>query len=134
MPRIYDPPTFDDAKMLRDTYPQLFRVYADVHRERARAHELHDENGRSMERASWHDPRWLPVIAEELGEVARVICDHTPGGRTLEQLASSSILGDLAEAELVRSQLLGEVTQLAAMSCALLDALRLDLGLSLSRP
>ena len=52
-----------------------WRPYSDFHRERMRAHKKHEANGRSMEEAPWADLRWLPVLVEEVGEVARCICD-----------------------------------------------------------
>ena len=47
-----------------------WKPYSDMHRERIRAHNKHDADGGSMERVGWYDPAWLPVIAEEFGEVA----------------------------------------------------------------
>lgn len=44
--------------------------------ERIRAHFKHDRNGGSMERKEWDDPAWLAVLLEEVGEVARAICEH----------------------------------------------------------
>lgn len=44
--------------------------YSDVHRERIRAHLKHGANGNSREDATWDNPEWLPILMEEVGEVA----------------------------------------------------------------
>jgi NTP pyrophosphatase (non-canonical NTP hydrolase) len=82
--------------------------YAEVHRERVRAHAKHDSNGGSMERKAWDNPAWLPVVMEELGEVAKVHCEY-----------------DLANIDRAtkKAQLRDELVQVAAMVCAWLDAL-----------
>lgn len=48
----------------------------DVRRERLRAHAKHSARGQSAEQLHHNDPRWLPILVEEVGEVAREICDH----------------------------------------------------------
>lgn len=51
----------------------------DVRAERLRAHDKHsgrNGNGKSAEEMHHDDPLWLPVLTEELGEVARELCDH----------------------------------------------------------
>ena len=48
-----------------------------IHRERIRAHAKHDQYGNSMERADWDDPRWLPVLVEEVGELAQCVTELT---------------------------------------------------------
>lgn len=53
--------------------------YTDIHRERIRAHKKHDDHGESMERREWDDPDWLPVLVEEVGEVARCLNEMRPG-------------------------------------------------------
>ena len=54
--------------------------YDDAHRERIRAHEKHKAKpGGSMEMKSADDPDWFPVLAEEIGEVAREINDYRHG-------------------------------------------------------
>jgi len=50
-----------------------WRPYSDMHRERIRAHAKHDERDGSMERKPFDHPIWLPVLTEEIGEVARVL-------------------------------------------------------------
>lgn len=67
-------------------------VYNDIHHERIRAHRKHDSNdidnerirvhrkhvdyGGSMERKEFTDSAWMPVLVEEVGEVARELCDY----------------------------------------------------------
>jgi hypothetical protein len=87
-------------------------VYADVHDERIRAHAKHDDNGESMERRTWDDPAWLSTVVEEVGEVARVICEQRHG----------TYRDDFAATTDLRS----ELVQTAAMVCAWIDAIDLD--------
>lgn len=82
--------------------------YSAVHRERIRAHAKHDEGGGSMERKTWGDPAWLPVLVEEVGEVARALCEFRHLNKDTQQL---------------KRALRSEVVQVAAMACAWLDAL-----------
>jgi len=109
MRRFY-PPTESDIPM------HGWRPYSDIHRERIRAHEKWDrperpEEGASMERRSWDDPAWLSVLVEEVGEVARALCEqrhgHTNRPQTMVQLRK-------------------ELVQVAAMTVAWIDALDLD--------
>jgi NTP pyrophosphatase (non-canonical NTP hydrolase) len=44
--------------------------YSDVHQERIAAHQKHGAMGNSRENASWDDREWLPILMEEVGEVA----------------------------------------------------------------
>lgn len=87
--------------------------YGDVHRERIRAHTKHDVNGGSMERKLWDDPAWLPVLTEELGEVARELCE-----RELGNVNASHHVQSLRE----------ELVQVAAMACAWISAIDDDAG------
>lgn len=61
-------------------------LYLDIHRERMRAHEKHFAAGKSAERMEAHDVRWLPVLTEEVGEVARALCDDGGLERLREEL------------------------------------------------
>lgn len=83
-------------------------TYWAVHAERIRAHAKHDVNGDSMERKSWNDPAWLSVLVEEVGEVARAMCDHRHSGVYDDNLMD---------------HLRTELIQVAAMACAWIDAL-----------
>lgn len=104
MRRFY-PPTESDLPM------HGWRPYSDVHRERIRAHEKHDDNGDSMERKSWDQfDVWLSVIGEEWGEVNKVLCDH-------RHLGSYGSYADMAH------ELREELIQTAAMVLAWVDAI-----------
>jgi NTP pyrophosphatase (non-canonical NTP hydrolase) len=81
--------------------------YHYVHRERIRAHAKHDAGGGSMERKAWDDPAWLPVLVEEVGEVARALCE-------CRHLRTDDVE--------LRAQLRSELIQVAAMTCAWLEA------------
>ena len=87
------------------------QLYEDVHRERIRAHAKHDDNGNSMERKDWWSPDWLPVLIEEVGEVARVQCEYRHG-----KFGYQGAKDSLRE----------ELVQVAAMTCAWIDAIDLD--------
>ncbi len=94
-------PTASDMPM-HGWYP-----YDRVHRERLTAHAKHDDKGGSMERKDWDDPAWLAVLVEEVGEVARALCD-------MRHLAD--------EPSQLKRQLASELVQVAAMACAWLEA------------
>lgn len=47
----------------------------EIHTERVRAHAKHSANGNSMEDRHWTDQQWLPVLVEEVGEVAKCLCE-----------------------------------------------------------
>jgi hypothetical protein len=64
MTRISQPPTESDIPM-HGFYP-----YSDIHLERVRAHAKHDAHGNSREKADYLDKEWLPILVEEVGEVA----------------------------------------------------------------
>ena len=57
----------EHKRLHSNTYRQ---VYYDVHSERVRAHVKHGANGNSREDAQWDNAEWLPILMEELGEVA----------------------------------------------------------------
>lgn len=83
-------------------------VYVEIHAERRRAHAKHDAGGGSMERKSWLELSWLPVVVEEVGEVARVLCEFNLGNTTTGQTAA---------------KLREELVQVAAMAAAWIDAI-----------
>lgn len=83
-------------------------VYEDVNNERERAHQKHDAGGNSMERKGAGDVAWLPVLAEEFGEVARALCEFMQGNVSLP---------------VHLSELREELVQVAAMTCAWIDAI-----------
>lgn len=82
--------------------------YTDIHRERIAAHEKHVLKGGSMEKKSWNDPAWLPVLVEEVGECARVLNEHMLGNLNVDDSAVS---------------LRTELVQVAAMATAWLEAI-----------
>ncbi len=55
------------------------KPYSDLHHERIRAHALHTPKGGSVEVMTWRSTRWLPILTEELGEVAKEICENNLG-------------------------------------------------------
>lgn len=82
----------------------------DVRAERQRAHLKHSGkggSGKSAEEMAYDDPLWLPVLTEELGEVAREICDHR-----------------FSRPHALRAELI----QVAAMAQAWADSLQHDVG------
>lgn len=87
-----------------------WRPYSDMHRERIRAHAKHDTRDGSMERKPFDHPIWLPVLVEEIGEVARVLCDNELGA-----------LGEDA-----KKRLREELVQVGAMTAAWIDAIDSD--------
>jgi NTP pyrophosphatase (non-canonical NTP hydrolase) len=84
------------------------RAYEAMHTERIRAHAKHDLNNGSMERELWYSPRWMSVVVEETGEVARAICEFD-----LENTSRIQF----------RESLRGELVQLGAMVAAWIDAI-----------
>lgn len=99
------------------------KVYEDVHRERIRAHDKHDDHGQSMERKSWDDPAWLSVLVEEVGEVARELCEQRHDVDRAARQESMHIAGlDRAMELTFMARLREELVQVAAMACAWIDA------------
>lgn len=90
---------------MSDTEPRWGTAAAHVRAERWRAHEKHSARGTSAEQIPHDHPLWLPILVEEVGEVARALCDREP----LEHLYL-------------------ELIQVAAMAEAWADALRAVLG------
>jgi len=101
--RRFYPPTESDVPM------HGWRPYHEVHRERIRAHAKHkDKPGGSMEMKTYDEPDWLPVLVEEVGEVAKVLCDHRHGLLTVDR---------------ARDDLRAELIQVAAMTVAWIEAI-----------
>lgn len=76
------------------------RIFDEVWAEQERAHAKHGDT--SMRSARVFDHRRVTVLAEELGEVARVLNDR-----------DHALAGDVEAMKLIR----GELVQLAAMAC-----------------
>lgn len=73
------PPTESDIPM------HGWKPYSDMHRERIRAHAKfgHTEQT-STEGRSFYDARWLAILTEEVGEVARVLNEWYLGNASLQ--------------------------------------------------
>jgi NTP pyrophosphatase (non-canonical NTP hydrolase) len=82
--------------------------YLDIRRERERAHAKWADNGTSMETEEWDAPRWLAVLVEEVGEVARVFNEERHGHLTRPEMMK---------------ELRTELVQTCAMECAWIDAI-----------
>jgi NTP pyrophosphatase (non-canonical NTP hydrolase) len=82
--------------------------YFDIQRERERAHEKWSANGTSMEDEAWDAPRWLAVLVEEVGEVARTFNEERHGHLTRPEMMK---------------ELRTELVQTCAMGCAWIDAI-----------
>lgn len=74
----------------------------DAEQERERAHAKHSAKGMSAEQMPWTDPFWLPVLVEEVGEVARAMCDREPARRVREELIQVAAMA-LAWADAIES-------------------------------
>lgn len=84
----------------------------EIHAERVRAHKKHDgPDAMSMERKEYTDWRWMPVMLEELGEIARVLNDREAKMRV--GVPEHMIMADLRK----------ETIQLMAMASAFIDAI-----------
>lgn len=116
MSRRFYPPTLSDIGL------HEARVYGDVHRERIRAHAKHDANGGSMERKDFDDPSWLSVLVEEVGEVAKELCDHR------HAVAADQWSTPDEHRAGHKRRLREELVQVAAMAVAWLDAIDLDVA------
>ena len=64
-------------------------VYDEVARERARAHAKH--GAESIEKIPADDPRWLAILTEEVGEVAKALNEGTNLSEELVQVAAVAI-------------------------------------------
>lgn len=88
------------------SYPVYFdfssQIYKDVDAERSRAHQKHGAKGRSREDQDWQEKEWLPILVEEVGEVAHELTYDS--GATLKSLRK-------------------ELVQVAAMACAWIEAI-----------
>lgn len=79
----------------------------EVYDERVRAHEKHAPRG-SMEVKTWNHPIWLPVLTEEVGEVAKELCEQQLGNQDKDTTMEN-----------IRKELI----QVAAMSTAWIAAI-----------
>lgn len=81
-------------------------VYNTVHAERERAHLKHGAAGNSREDAVWNDVEWLPILIEEVGEVAH-------------EMTYDMDRATVDKAERMRE----ELVQVAAMASAWIDSI-----------
>jgi NTP pyrophosphatase (non-canonical NTP hydrolase) len=84
------------------------RVYVDIAEERRRAHLKHGPHGGSVEVKYYQDFAWLPILVEEVGEVANEINEYSLG---------------VVNEERYRRQLRAELIQVAAMATAWVEAI-----------
>jgi len=84
------------------------RVYVDIADERRRAHLKHWTHGGSVEVKYYQDFSWLPILIEEVGEVANEINEYSFG---------------VVNEERYRRQLRAELIQVAAMATAWVEAI-----------
>jgi NTP pyrophosphatase (non-canonical NTP hydrolase) len=103
-----------------DDLPDDLRPYDSVHAERIRAHTKHGSFGDSMEQKEWTDPAWLSVLVEEVGEVARELCDH----RHRQDANPEADRDAYAEH---RERMREELVQVAAMAVAWIDSIDNDI-------
>jgi NTP pyrophosphatase (non-canonical NTP hydrolase) len=82
-------------------------VYQEVHAERERAHAKHGAYGNSRENQPWTDAEWLPILMEEVGEVAHELTYDA----------------DKMTSEGRSARMRKELVQVAAMACAWIDAI-----------
>lgn len=111
---LQEPPTEDDIHDADNYIEQAREVYL----ERIRAHQKHDSHGQSMERKEFDDPAWLPVVVEEVGEVAKVLCDEAHITPDDSRYNRQRFKNDLRE----------ELIQVMAMCAAWVDAIDMDQG------
>lgn len=101
--RNYYPPTESDLPM------HGWAPYSSIHMERVRAHtKFQDSPAMSMEMKDWDHPDWLSVLIEEVGEAAKVLNEYRLSNKSKEE---------------TENDLTGELIQVAAMTCAWIDAI-----------
>lgn len=82
--------------------------YNAMHDERIKADRKFGGTAGGVESFAWDNRKWLPILAEEFGEVAKVICEYNLGNITRDRM---------------KDELQKELTQVGAMTAAWLDAL-----------
>lgn len=82
--------------------------YIAMQNERIKAHNKFGGTAGGVEFFAWDNRKWLPILAEEFGEVAKVICEYNLGNITRETM---------------KAHLKLELTQVGAMTAAWIDAL-----------
>ena|SRR5665213_994784 len=115
-------------------------VYRDVAIERLRAHNKHVATGRSCEEVAFNDPLWMPILVEEIGEVAEEITTDSKlmqsfldeviqAGKTARMLCDirGAVTGIRIEISSL-AHLREELIQVAAMSTAFADSISDELA------
>ena len=87
---------------------RTFRVYEEIACERRRAHIKHAPHGGSIEVKYFQDASWLPILVEEVGEVAEEINEYSFGTTNIETY---------------KQRLKAELIQVAAMATAWAEAI-----------
>lgn len=90
-------------------------VYNQIHAERVRAHAWHGQHANSREDAHWTNVEWLPILMEEVGEVAHEL--------TYDARLDEVVVPDGEDRELRKLALRKELVQVAAMAAAWIDAI-----------
>lgn len=77
--------------------------------ERIKAHAKHmGTHAGSREQKHWDDPLWLPIIVEEVGEVARALNDREPLGKLRAEAIQVAAMA-LAYADAIEEAMHAEV-------------------------
>jgi hypothetical protein len=100
-----------------------WQPYADIHAERRRAYNKHIENGNTVEQLPSLSHEWLPIVIEEIGEVAHVLNDDE---------FSYGVIGYDSIGR--RMELRKELVQVAAMVAAWIDTIDYELKFGNYRP
>lgn len=88
---------------------RIGNAMADTVAERERAHAKHvNTHAGSREQKSWRDPLWLPIIVEEVGEIARALNDREPLGRLRAEAVQAAAMC-LAYADAIEEAMHAEV-------------------------
>jgi len=94
----------NDTHCFRDDHD----VWREVQNARRRAHEKHGEN--SIESVSPTDPRWLPILVEEIGEVAHTMTYDGPIDQLRSELIDVLAVASAAVDSIDGRKLLGAVS------------------------
>lgn len=75
--------------------PESSTIWEEVQRARARAHAKHGDN--SIEAIEPHNPRWLSILVEEVGEVAHELTYDAAGSLRSELIDVLSVVSAWAD-------------------------------------
>lgn len=89
--------------------PRMGSAQHDAMAERVKAHAKHvGTHAGSREQAPHDDPLWLPIIVEEVGEIARALNDREPLGRLRAEAIQAAAMC-LAYADAIEEAMHAEV-------------------------